>query len=394
MLTPVPFVLIIVITTVDLTTPIRVHYGAALILAPLLMAMIEGPWLTAVTALLAVCAQIVIAVHFDVLEVRREEAVQIIVLTVLSTMVVWFARVYQRRRRQFEQLRSVSETAQKAVMRPLPSRLGGLQIASFYLAAAAEARIGGDLFTATRTGYGARVLIGDVRGKGLNAVGESALLVGAFREAAASHRTLPELAAALDRSVGRFLADYAEDYAHPSEHFTTAVLLNIPEHESVVEVVSCGHPPPLLVHDGTVRVLESSDPAPPLGMHVLELGDECTDVFEFTAGDTLLLYTDGVVEARDELGAFYPLAERLRAWAREKPDDLLQSLREDLSAFCGGRLDDDVAVIAIHRVPSPLPRPAQDRRTGGRTAGADTAPGDTVPGRTVPGRTAPGHTVP
>lgn len=358
MLTVIPFVLIGVITSVDLLTPLTVHYGAALVLAPLLMALIGGPWLTAVTALVAVCAQILIAVHFDQLQVRREEAVQIIVLTALSALVVWFARVHQQRRRLLEQMRSVSETAQRAVMRPLPSRLGRLQIASFYLAAAAEAQIGGDLFTATRTEHGARVLIGDVRGKGLNAVGESALLVGAFREAAAMHDSLPALAAALDRSVGRYLTDYADDFAHPSEHFTTAVLLDIPDDRPTVEVASCGHPPPVLIHGGTVRVLDSSSPAPPLGLHVLELTDDCVDVFQFTAGDTLLLYTDGVVEARDRAGTFYPLADRVGVWAHEDPEVLLRHLRDDLLAHCGGDLGDDAAVIAIHRTPSPLPRAA------------------------------------
>ena len=70
---------------------------------------------------------------------------QIIATAVLSTLVVFPSRVRDRRLRQMEQIRSVSEAAQRALMRPLPNRLGSLQVASFYLAAADQAEIGGDL---------------------------------------------------------------------------------------------------------------------------------------------------------------------------------------------------------------------------------------------------------
>ncbi|MFE9313440.1 SpoIIE family protein phosphatase [Streptomyces sp. NPDC006706] len=72
----------------------------------------------------------------------------------------------------------------------------------------------------------------------------------------------------------------------------------------------------------------------------------------------LLLYTDGVVEARDESGTFYRLAERLAQWGERTPDDLLRRLRRDLLAYVGGRLTDDAAAIAVMRTPQHLHRPA------------------------------------
>lgn len=75
-------------------------------------------------------------------------------------------------------------------------------------------------------------------------------------------------------------------------------------------------------------------------------------MFTFEVGDTLILYTDGVIEARDQAGAFYPFAERAAQWAECNPKALLQHIRHDLLAHAGGRLGDDAALIAIHRPPT------------------------------------------
>ncbi|WP_051942948.1 PP2C family protein-serine/threonine phosphatase [Streptacidiphilus rugosus] len=302
----IPLGFIIAVTIFDVVTPDSVHYGVLLILAPMIAALVGGPWLTAGIGLLAVCAQAFIAARLDVLSVQRDEAIQILATTTLSTLVVLLSEIRERRMRQMEQIRAVSEAAQRALMRPLPHRLGSLQVASFYLAAADQAEIGGDLYTATSVRDATRVIIGDVRGKGLQAVGESALLIGAFREAADSHADLGELAAALDLSVSRYLADFVDDYAHAAEHFITALLLHIPAGAAAVQITNCGHPPPLLLHNGTIQVLHATNPIPPLGMHLLAVTDYTADTVAFKSGDTLLLYTDGVIEARNPDGEFYP----------------------------------------------------------------------------------------
>ncbi|MFE5025755.1 PP2C family protein-serine/threonine phosphatase [Streptomyces sp. NPDC056656] len=349
-----PLALIVVITVVDILVPADVHLGPLLVVAPALTASFAGPRLTAFIGALAIGAQAFIGIHFGVLNTRNV-MVQVFSLTVLSALIVFFCRVREHRKQELAKVRSVAEAAQKALLRPLPHRIGPLRIASLYLAAEDEAEIGGDLYTATATDDGVRMIIGDVRGHGLSAVGESAQLLGAFRMVADQHATLPALAGALDRSVSRYLTDFVEAEDGIDEHFITALLLEIPDDGPMTRMTCCGHPPPLLLHEHHVRTLTSAHPAPPLGVAALPAAQFPVEEFAFDAGDTLILYTDGVTEARDENGVFYPLAQRVEQWTKNRPEALLDHLRRDLLAHCQGHLGDDAAVIAIQRTPAPGP---------------------------------------
>ncbi|MFH8380247.1 PP2C family protein-serine/threonine phosphatase [Kitasatospora sp. NPDC018058] len=350
----IPLVLIVVITVVDLHAPADVHLGPALVIAPAITASFAGPRLTGAMAVLALAAQVIIGVFHGGLTTTNH-LVQIVTLAVLSVLVVCFCLVRERRERQLAKVRSVSEAAQHVLLWPLPEQIGPLQISCLYLAAEEEARIGGDLYAATRTEDGVRVMIGDVRGKGLPAVGEAAILLGAFREAAHQHTNLPALAAALEHSISRYQAEFATPDGDVGEHFATVLLLEIPDGSSATQMISCGHPPPLLLTpDHSVSPL-SLHPSPPLGVAETTAADHSPDVVAFQAGDTLLLYTDGVIEARDHDGDFYPLAERTARWTDSSPDVLLHHVRRDLLAHVGGRLDDDAALVAIHRPPTPHP---------------------------------------
>ncbi|MFG3114602.1 PP2C family protein-serine/threonine phosphatase [Streptomyces sp. NPDC048197] len=352
----IPLVLIAVITLVDIMVPADVHLGPLLVVAPALTASFAGPRLTGFVGALAVLAQAYIGLHFGVLFTERNVMVQVLALAALSALIVFFCVVRERHRQELAKVRSVAEAAQKALLRPLPHRIGPLHIASCYLAAEQEAAIGGDLYTATRTTSGTRLIIGDVRGKGLAAIGESALLLGAFREMAHQDLTLPALAAALDRSVCRYLTDFIESDRDIPEHFITALLLEIPDEGPATRMTDCGHPPPLLLSQGHVSLVPSPHPAPPLGMGGMGAGSYPVDGITFEFGDTLLLYTDGVTEARDRHGTFYPLTQRVARWPRCDPEALLHHIHRDLLAHCSGHLGDDAALIAIQRTPVPQPR--------------------------------------
>ncbi|MDX3763498.1 PP2C family protein-serine/threonine phosphatase [Streptomyces sp. AK02-04a] len=345
----IPVVLILVITLVDIHSPPDVHLGPALVIAPAITASFAGPRLTGFIGVLALAAQAIIGVFHGGLATPNH-MVQLVTIAVLSVLVVFLSAVRERRSRQLDQVRSVAEAAQHVLLWPLPERIGALRIACLYLAAEDEAQIGGDLYAATRIIGGVRIMIGDVRGKGLSAIGEAALLLGAFREAAHRHASLPDLAAALEQSVTRYLADF-EPVEETGERFATALLLELPDDDHITRIISCGHPPPLVLSPGRALTVPSLHPAPPLGIG--EMGPEgyTIDVLSFGAGDTLLLYTDGVIEARDADGDFYPFETRAGQWSEAGPESLLHHIQRDLLAHTSGRLEDDAALVALRREP-------------------------------------------
>ncbi len=261
-----------------------------------------------------------------------------------------------RRVHKLAESRRVAEAAQRVLLRPLPPRLGPLRISSLYLAADEEALVGGDLYAAALVDGVPRVMVGDAQGKGTSATELANRLFGFFRRGARERIPLAALPAFMDSCLRDDLADAAEWEAFTShatrdaqrllEGFATAVVLDIAEGR--IDVANCGHPSPLLLCEGKVHELCATFPAPPLGLGGLGPDTWQVDRFAFNPGDLLLLYTDGVTEARDAAGVFYPLVDRLADWATLTPEDLLAALRADLARHAGGRLADDVVIVAIH----------------------------------------------
>jgi serine phosphatase RsbU (regulator of sigma subunit) len=260
-----------------------------------------------------------------------------------------------RRNQKLAKVTTVAEVAQRALLRPLPSRVGPLELGVVYLAATAEARVGGDLYEVARTPYGIRLIMGDVRGKGLGAVEIAADILGVFREAAHDVYTLAEVARRLDASLARRDAT--------PEEFVTAVLVEIDPDVTGITIYNCGHPPPIILKaaapgDGRPQMIiaDVPVPAPPLGL--MPLGDYsgAGRKLPFGLGDELLLYTDGVTEARDSRREFYPLTQRLAvltgpaAAVDGAPGDLLERLREDVLRHVGAPLDDDAAILHVRAV--------------------------------------------
>jgi len=111
--------------------------------------------------------------------------------------------------------------------------------------------------------------------------------------------------------------------------------------------INAGHNPPLLLReDGTSEFL--SHGGLPLG--AFEDARYSESVAELREGDVLVLYTDGVVEARNADGLFYPFTERVPEWTKDDPDELLRHLQDDLLSHVHGHLNDDAAVVAIRRL--------------------------------------------
>jgi serine phosphatase RsbU (regulator of sigma subunit) len=270
----------------------------------------------------------------------RELAAVLSALAAVTVASGLASAVRGRRDRVLAAVRSVAETAQHALLTPVPATVGPFQVAVRYSAAAAEARIGGDLYALIPTPYGVRLIVGDVRGKGLPAVGTAALVLGIFREAAYDEPDLLAVIDRIERSLARNLG---------CDDFVTAVVAGHSQ-AGQLEVVNCGHAPPLLIRaSGGVEPVEPTHPAPPLGLRALTKHTPALEVIPFCDGDQLLLYTDGVTEARDRGREFYRLAEGLARHVSDEPARTLTALHDELLAHVGGRLHDDAALLLIRK---------------------------------------------
>ncbi|MFF4447434.1 PP2C family protein-serine/threonine phosphatase [Streptomyces sp. NPDC001502] len=275
----------------------------------------------------------------------------------------------------------IAGAAQRALLRPLPGRIGGLTPAAAQLSASRGAAVGGDLYEAVPTAYGIRVVIGDVRGHGLPALGAAAAVLGAFREGAYDEPSLEGVLRRMERALGRHVRDRAraEPDSAAAEEFVTVLLLQIAP-DGALLALNCGHPWPYVLRPAAV--LEhcaprsracAPDPAPqwPAGLvhraqrptQVLPLAGGETlpplgvvpvpaDVWpracgELRPGETLFLYTDGAEDARDRAGRFFDLAGVLAQEAAATPARLVAGVHAALLRHTGGRLADDVALLVL-----------------------------------------------
>ncbi|MFD0366725.1 PP2C family protein-serine/threonine phosphatase [Streptomyces sp. NPDC059071] len=336
-----PVILTVVIASLAYATPPEMAFSRLLPAAPALAAAM---WPVLPTVLLGtVCLLLMIGLSLVFPDLGTWwTGGGIVAVTVAAA---YGSHVRLQRERTLFQVRLVADAAQQVVLRPLPHRFRNVEIESLYLAAAAEARIGGDFYEVVDTPYGVRLLIGDVRGKGLPAVGAAAAIVNAFREAAHGEASMTDIARRLDASCARHNAAHPPEA--PMERFATALLVEVPHRGSRITIVNCGHPPPLIHSVEGVRALEPSVPSPLLSLAEL-IGDQYRgDTFDFAPGELLLLYTDGIAETRARDGEFFPLTAWMRRQPPTPPRDLLTALHHELLRHSRGSLDDDIAALAV-----------------------------------------------
>ncbi|MEV0533125.1 PP2C family protein-serine/threonine phosphatase [Kitasatospora sp. NPDC050463] len=346
-----PFIGMVLVVALDYVSNTEVTVEPALTAVPALAAVVSRrTWYPLAIGLCTEAVAFLMAAYSGSLGESVHSAT--VFAVVLVAAIGWVSATLRlRQEKALADAQLVASIARRVLLRPVPERVGTVRAAVHYEAAAAHARIGGDLYEVVNTRHGVRAVVGDVRGKGLGAVETAAAVLGAFREAAHQEPALDRVAGWLAVSLDRAL--HENDHPGVEEEFVTLVLIGV-RPDGIAEIVNCGHPSPLLLRGAEpVRPLELAETVPPLG--VLDPVDVRPPVHEvpLRQGDRVLLFTDGVIEARDRAGVFYPLAERLPHCADGRPADVLQRLHEDVVRHVGRQLGDDAAMLLLQYDPPP-----------------------------------------
>lgn len=336
-----PFLVMAAVAIEDVVAGPSEGFLSALSLGPALASVSRRAVHTALIGGLALVLGVLLSIKDELTFSRRGVIIFVTILGVTVTGVVASA-ARQRRERELAEVRAVAEVAQQVLLRPVPRETPPLEIAVRYISASAAARIGGDLYEVISTPYGVRFILGDVQGKGLPAVRTAAVVLGAFREAAYDAPGLAGIAARVEQSLLHQAAD---------EEFVTVVMAQVAADRPVIEILNCGHPPPLLVRGGTGAFVEPLEPGLPLGLAGLAESFREAISVPFVLDDQMLFYTDGVSEARDKAGNFYPVSKSVSLLTGADPGTGLDRLRDDVMRHVGHALDDDAATLLVKRVP-------------------------------------------
>jgi serine phosphatase RsbU (regulator of sigma subunit) len=273
-----------------------------------------------------------------------DHVLDVIFMAVGGGFAVLTARMRAERDGALVRMTRIAELTQRAILRPIPPVIGGVAFAAYYRSATHQALVGGDLYDVALSPFGLRLIVGDVRGKGLDAVHLAAAVLGRFREIAYVEPDLVRLAKRLDTSVGDELA--AED----AEDFVTILLVEFVSGE--VRLVNCGHHPPLRV-GCRLDFLAPAAPALPLGLRP----DPVLQRARLGCDERLLIYTDGLVEARDANQIMFSLDRKVRsALTMPSLHEAVGALRRLVVQHTGNNLQDDLVLV--------LAQPVFDHTTG------------------------------
>jgi phosphoserine phosphatase RsbU/P len=239
---------------------------------------------------------------------------------------------------RFEAEHHIAETLQEALLL-MPPAIRGLDFSHLYRSATLTTRVGGDFFDVFEMADGrVGALVGDVSGKGLEAAVLTSIIKDTIR--AYAHDT-PSPAVAIAR------ANTALGEAAKLPDFASVFFAVIDGANESITYCNAGHPPAAVIgSDRSVRLLEGGSPI--IGAFP-DLTYEDRTV-PLRADETVLLYTDGVTEARDESGAFFAeegLVNSLVTASLAGSEDMPGSVFAAVMEFTRGRLTDDIALLAF-----------------------------------------------
>lgn len=348
---------LLLLVMVDVALPPSVIIVGAFAIPAFVAGTLTTPGRTAMVAALATVMALFSA-SWNQDFATADWSVRVLLTAGFSAFAVLTARLRVRREHALLRMTAIAEKVERALISTLPSQVGPLRVAARYKSATQAALVGGDLYEVADTPHGIRVIVGDVKGKGLDAVPMTAAVVAGFRKAAYLEADFARVAAELDAVVSAVATE---------EDFVTALLAEFHD-DHTVHWVNCGHHPPLKISvSGDWSTVDTGEPLPPLGLNPTPTAV----VTSHLNGDRLLLYTDGLVEARNPAGAFFPLEQMAGPLGEGTLDDALDGLLRRLDEHAARHLDDDVAALLVEyaahgpRPPRQLRRDHADRHSTG-----------------------------
>jgi len=196
-------------------------------------------------------------------------------------------------------------------------------------------RIGGDFFDGWNDGDNAHFLIGDISGHSISAALLMAVCKGLFMSLGQGTSDPGEIVAAANRILCRMLID--------SGMYLTVTYLYCDRQKGVLRLASAGHCTSYLYTAAGRTGMDAT--GPPLGWDP----DDCWAVSEypFATGDSIVLYTDGLLEIRNSNGVICEADIFDVLDAGIPPDSMVSRLLTTAESFCDGKFDDDVTIFAI-----------------------------------------------
>ncbi|MCW2543421.1 MAG: protein serine/threonine phosphatase [Frankiales bacterium] len=183
----------------------------------------------------------------------------------------------------------------------------------------------------------------DGMGHGLHSAQCASLTVATYRNARRGGQGLPDIFNSIDVTLQESLG---------GEAFTTAVLAELDTDTGLLSWVNAGHPEPLLMRGGKVVKTLYVEPRPPLGLGHLVREEVEVGTEQLEPGDRILVFTDGVVEARSPGGDFFgverlgELVVRHLAGGLPAAETMRRVVRELLD-HQGGQLSDDASLLLL-----------------------------------------------
>lgn len=328
------FAVLAVLVLISATTPVQLI--AVFATSAVVASLITSTRRTAIVGAAACACAVLAGFRHDSVG-TLDWSVRCLLCALISLVGVQSAALRARREGRLERMTVIAETAQRAVLRAMPTAIGSVGLAARYVSATAEALVGGDLYEVAATPFGVRVIVGDVRGKGLEAVQTAATVLGAFRAAAFTEPDPATLARSIDDTLGRLLGD---------EEFVTAIVGEFQGDR--VTLANCGHHPPMFVTREQVTTVDTGEPTLPLGLGSRPGLSQHT----WPIGARILFYTDGLVEARDKSGEFFPLDDFAEELGEGTVEEALDRLVDHLLAFGGHKMADDLALVLAESGPA------------------------------------------